>query len=214
MLTRITVPLTLSVLFGIASSSSAQVKYGFKAGPHLSNAYVKTPDGNHPPVNSGLGFHAGVEARIPFEKKLYFLPQLQYAYKTFEVEYDTMDTLSKKLFLHYLEIPLLLDYEPNPDGRGWTFQFGPSFSIALKGKQNIVSKNGNGDQSDVKFAFNAYGRFEANAVVNLGYRFTNQLAVTAGYSLGMGSIVDDDYGPEIKPRMITMSVHYWLRRKP
>jgi Outer membrane protein beta-barrel domain len=213
MLTRIAVPLTLCVQIFIGFTSTAQVHFGFKAGPHMSTAYVKTPEGNKPPVNSGLGFHIGAEARVPFEGNLFFLPQFQYAYKTFEVEYHTADTQSKKLYMHYIEIPLLLDYETNAGGKGWTFQFGPSFSVAINGKQEIVNNAGTGDKSDVKFAFDAYGRFEANAVANVGYRFANHLAVTVGYSLGMGSIVDDDYGPVIKPRMATLSMHYWLKKK-
>jgi hypothetical protein len=36
---------------------------------------------------------------------------------------------------------------------------------------------------------------------------------TIGYVHGLGSIVDDDNGPEITPRMITASVHYWLTSK-
>lgn len=213
MLTRITVPLTLCVLLCIAFDSTSQVLYAFKAGAHSSTAYVKTPEGNKPPVNSGLGFHVGVEARVPFERKLYFLPQLQYAYKTFEIDYNNVDTVTANLTIHYLEIPLLLDFETNPNGKGWTFQIGPSFSVALKGNQNIVNNSGMGHSSEMNFAFNAYGRFEANAVANIGYRFTNHFAISAGYSLGMGSIVDDDYGPEIKPRMATFSLHYWLKKR-
>lgn len=194
----------------ISGTLSAQIKTGFKAGLHYSDAAAKSFEGNTLPVSGNSGFHAGMQFRIPFDQDLYFLPQVQYALKRFTVEYNNSDTTSIAMNYHYLEIPLLLEYNRNVQGRGFFFQFGPSFSIAMSGNQDIHNDSGKNANQPIKFAFSAYGRFEANLVGNIGYQFSPRIQATVGYVHGLGNIVDDDFGPSIKPRMFTASVHYWL----
>jgi hypothetical protein len=193
----------------ITTLSFSQVRFGLKAGWNYSSAYVKTPSGSKPDVKGGQGFHLGAQLKVPFEVKLFFVPQLQYSYKSFNIKYINADTFSNKLSYHYAEIPLLFQLDAREDHLGWFFQFGPSFSLAMKGTDEVKKINGNTSSRSTKFAFNAYGRLEANAVLNAGYRFRNNMAITGGYALGMGSVVDDDFGPVIKPRMFTVSLHYW-----
>ena len=194
----------------LTGSAKAQVTTGFKVGANYSYAAVKSPEGETIDVTGGTGFHAGMQLRIPFDVDLYFTPQFQYAYKTFTVNYNYADTSSIAMKYHYLEIPLLLEYHPNIDDRGFFAQFGPSFSIAAAGTQVINSDMHSSSSEPIKFAFAAYGRFEANLVANLGYQFSPRLQATIGYAYGLGSIVDNDFGPSIKPRMATVSLHYWL----
>jgi hypothetical protein len=210
MITRLSVPVTMLMIFCI-SSASAQIKVGFKAGIHSTTAHVLTPEGSNPSSDPSVGFHIGAQLRIPFEEKIFFLPQFQYAFKQFNIKYNNTDTASQELSIHYLEIPILLSYEPKPDQKGWFFQFGPSLSIAMKGNQKTMSAGGSTGDSAMKFAFNHYGRYEINLVANVGYKISRKIGVSAGYAYGLGSIVDDDYGPDIKPRMATLSVHYWLK---
>jgi hypothetical protein len=129
------------------------------------------------------------------------------------VGYHNPDTSTIRMKYHYLEIPILLEYNRNAGGRGFFAQFGPSFSVAMAGSQEISGKAGGTESQALTFGFNAYGRMEANLVANLGYQFSPGMQCTIGYVHGLGSIVDDDNGPEITPRMITASVHYWLTSK-
>jgi hypothetical protein len=192
---------------------NAQVRLGYKAGVNYSSAKATTYYGENVPVSGGTGFHVGAQLRVPFEENITFLPQMQYAYKNFTLEYNSGDTSSVHMKYHYLEIPLLLEYNSHVDGRGFFVQFGPSFSVALAGSEEITEKANSVTSQPIKFGFNAYGRFEANLVANLGYQFSPTMQCTIGYAHGLGSIVDDDFGPSIKPRMITASLYYWMPQR-
>ena len=65
------------IIVSILPDTDAQVKLGFKAGTHWNMATVKTPEGSKPSVNAGMGYHGGLQLRVPFEKNLNFLPQVQ-----------------------------------------------------------------------------------------------------------------------------------------
>jgi hypothetical protein len=192
-----------------ALHGTAQVKTGFKGGLNYSDARARSNTGSKLPVTAGGGFHIGAALKVPFDVNLYFVPQVQYAMKSFTVGYYNPDTSTIKMKYHYLEIPILLEYNRNQDGRGFFAQFGPSFSVALAGSQDISGKTSESVNQPIKFAFNAYGRMEANLVANLGYQFSPGMQCTIGYVHGLGSIVDNDYGPEITPRMVTASILYW-----
>ena len=196
--------LTLGALHGMA-----QVTTGFKGGLNYSYARARSNTGSILPVTGGGGFHVGAALKVPFDVNLYFVPQAQYAYKSFTVGYFNPDTSTIRMKYHYLELPILLEYNRNRDGRGFFAQFGPSFSVALAGSQEINGKTSESVNQPIKFSFNAYGRMEANLVANLGYQFSPYMQCTIGYAHGLGSIVDNDNGPEITPRMVTASILYW-----
>jgi hypothetical protein len=194
----------------LSGSLAAQVNTGFTAGLNYSDAAAKTFEGDKVPVTGGIGFHAGLSMRVLFDENIYFLTRAQYTLKRFTVNYNNRDTASIAMNYHYLEIPLLLEFNRHAQGRGFFAQFGPSFSIAMAGNQVIHDESGKNSSQPIKFAFSAYGRFEANLVGNIGYQFTPRMQATIGYTHGLGNIVDDDFGPSIKPRMFSASVHYWL----
>lgn len=198
------------IIVSLNLNTEAQVSVGFKAGSHWNTATVKTPDGRKPSVNAGMGYHGGLQLRVQFEKNLSFLPQIQYAYKKFEINYNNGDTSRNQLRYHYLEIPVLFEWSKTGMTSGFFFQFGPSFSIAMGGNEVITTKSGTSISNPIKFAFSAYGRFEANFVGNLGYQFNRHFQLSAGYAHGLGTLIDDDFGPEIKTRMLTASLHYFI----
>lgn len=189
--------------------ANGQVQFGFKGGLHYSDAKAETRYGEKMNVQGSGGIHLGAQAKVAFDKDVYFVPQMQYAYKNFTVDYNNTDTASIKMNMHYLEIPLLLEYNRIRNDKGFFFQFGPSFSIALAGNQTITGKTGTTGTEPIKYAFNAYGRMEANLVANAGYQFNRMMGFSMGYALGLGTIVDQDQGPSITPRMFTASLHYW-----
>ena len=193
--------------------TTAQVQFGFKGGLHYSDARAVSNQGENLTVIGAGGIHLGVQMKVPFDKNLYFIPQMQYAYKNFTVEYNNTDTASIQMKMHYLEVPLLLEYNLVKENRGFFFQFGPSISVALAGSETITGKTGSTQDKPIKFAFNAYGRMEANLVANAGYQFNPSMQFSLGYAHGLGSIVNGDSGPQITPRMFTASLHYWLAKR-
>lgn len=200
--------LLILVLVISASAASAQLRVGFKAGANATTAKVIANDGSRPSVPYSGGFHAGVELKVLLEGQLYFVPQVQYSHKVFAIEYNNADTSVNTLKMNYLEIPLLFEWKKSFYKSGIFIQAGPSLSLVLNGKEEISGKEQ--INKPMKIASTAYGRAEANAVINVGYQFGRNFQFTIGYAYGMGTIVDNDSGPVIKPRMFTASVHYFI----
>ena len=203
---------TFAMLFLLSKLSFSQVQYGFRGGINSVNAYVVNKDGTKPATQPGTGFFAGGMLKIPFDKNLYFVPGIQYSYKHYTINYMDAKVNTCELQLHYIEMPFLLNYDFKSSGNYPFIQFGPSFSIALSGNQVFDKPGEESSTEKMQFAYNAYGRYEANAVLNLGYHFRNNLSVFGGYSLGLGTIVNDDNGPVIKHRMLSLGLGYYINR--
>jgi len=206
------------LLFFICSAfySSAQISYGVTGGLQLINTRVKINNGPAVDATPRLGFHIGGLLKIPFDKELFFAPQVLYSLKGTTINLDNAlkdSVATQKLTIHYIEIPALLNFDTKADGNGLFFLFGPSASIAITGNEKRIFLNGQQQSRPMRFAFTAYGRFEMNLVAKVGYRLQNNWFVTGGYTLGLGSIVNDDLGPRILPRMISLSAGYFFPRK-
>lgn len=203
------------ILFSYSYAKS-QVTYGVTGGVQQINARVKIFDGPKVPVKAGYGFHIGAFLKVPFDKNLYFVPQMLYCLKGFTVQYNNIrkdSVLDNKLGIHYIEIPVLLQFDTRSDGQGLFFQFGPSASVAITGSDKKSYLNGKEKKTSMRFANTAYGRFEMNLVGKVGYQVRDKWFATAGYALGLGSIVNDDLSPRIGPRMITISAGFFFRGK-
>jgi hypothetical protein len=196
--------------------SHAQVSYGILGGMQQVGARVKVPDGARIPASSGYGFHAGGMLKVPFDKNVFFSPQILYSYKSFTIRYNNIlqdSVTASKLVLHYIEIPALLEFDTRSNGNGFFFLFGPSVSVAVTGKERRTLTGNSEQERRLRFANTAYGRFEMNLVAKMGYCFKNRVTVTGGYSYGLGSIINDDYFARIVPRMITLGAGYFFGRK-
>lgn len=197
-------------------NTNAQVSYGVTGGLQLIDARVKVFEGPVVPAKPGFGFHIGTFLKVPFDKNLYFVPQIQYSLKGFTIQYNNVlrdSVANNKLGIHYIEIPALLQFDTRSDGQGLFFQFGPSASVAISGSDKKSFLNGKEKKTSMKFANTAYGRFEMNIVGKVGYQVKDHWFVTAGYALGLGSIVNDDLSPKIGPRMITLSAGFFFPGK-
>ncbi|MFT3945880.1 MAG: porin family protein [Agriterribacter sp.] len=196
--------------------AGAQVSYGVMGGLQHIDARVKIFEGPVVPVRPGYGFHVGAFLKVPFDKDLYFVPQLLYSLKGFTVQYNNAlrdSVVNNKLEMHYVEIPALLQFDTRNDGEGIFFQFGPSVSVAFGGTDKKTFLNGKERKNPVKFANTAYGRFEMNLVGKIGYQVKDKWFVAGGYAFGLGNIVNDDLSPRIAPRMITVSAGFFFPGK-
>ncbi|MFT3747886.1 MAG: porin family protein [Agriterribacter sp.] len=207
--------LSSAVLF-CSLYAGAQVSYGVLGGLQQTGARVKVFEGPVVPVKPGCGFHVGAFLKVPFDKNLYFVPQLLYSLKGFTVRYNNAlrDSVANNILnIHYIEIPALLQFDTRNNGEGIFFQFGPSVSVAVAGTDKKNFLNGKERKTPMKFANTAYGRFEMNLVGKIGYQLKDKWFVTGGYALGLGSIVNDDLAPKIGPRMITLSAGFFFPEK-
>jgi len=207
---RILATLTVIAIFG--NMASAQIHFGLKAGINSVNAYVVAPDGTKPSTSPGTGYYIGGLMKINFDNKLYFVPAIQYSYKNYTINYNDVNLSSCKIHLNYVEIPLLLNYDFKNSGNYFFIQAGPSFSVALSGTADSTKPGQASHTENMKFAYTSYGRYEANAVLNLGFHFSNHISVIGGYALGLGTIVNDDNGPVIKHRMFSLGLGYTFNK--
>ncbi|PWU04108.1 MAG: hypothetical protein C5B52_02065 [Bacteroidetes bacterium] len=198
----------------ISLQSNAQIQIGGQAGWNYVYASASTKDGTSISTKGGNGFHLGLIVRAPFDNKLYFVPQMVFSHKTYTIQYNNAYGDSVKdthLALNYIELPVLLEYVTSENKPHLFFQFGPSLSIGINGKQKITSMDGTTQDEKMILNYTHYERFEFNLVGRIGYQFPNKFSVWGGYAYGLGSIVDADKGPVIKPRMITATLAYWFR---
>lgn len=206
----------LLISFLISISCAAQVSWGVLGGVQQVSARVKITDGPIIRDKAGFGFHAGGTLKVNFDNYVFFAPQLLYSLKNFTVKYNNIlkDSVgSSKISIHYIEIPALLQFDTRKDEKGFFFLFGPSFSVAISGREKRTFLDESEKKRAMRFAFTAYGRFEMNLLAKLGYRFQNNTTISCGYAYGLGSIVNDDYNPSVKPRMITLSAGYFFPGK-
>lgn len=70
--------------------TKAQVSYGVIGGLQLIDARVKVFEGAGSTAKPGYGFHIGAFLKVPFDKNLYFVPQVLYSLKGFTVQYNNV----------------------------------------------------------------------------------------------------------------------------
>ncbi|HLV23683.1 MAG TPA: porin family protein [Moheibacter sp.] len=192
-------------VFGM-SQSDAQVKFGVKAGPQLTNL-VGNDDVD---ASSKFGFHAGAYANIRFSDQLAFQPELLYSmqgaeqedtYEEFGITYHNED----KIELSYINIPLMLKWYAYD---GLNFEFGPQigFNVAAKAKgdstatteDTTISTSYDEDIDDIEtvdFGLNIGAGYEMPMGLNFGIR----------YGLGLTEIVKDS---DMKNSVISLGIGY------
>ena len=142
-----------------------------------------------------LGFNAGVMAEVPIAPDFYFQPGLLFSTKGAEREEVILgQTITSKVSLGYLELPLQLLYKPLLGNGHLLLGFGPYVGYALTGKATTTI---GGTDSDVNIVFQKsvdesdpqddeyFKRFDAGANLLAGYEFANGLSFQLNTQLGL-----------------------------
>lgn len=188
------------------SQSDAQVNFGVKAGPQLSNL-VGNDDVD---ASTKFGFHAGAYANIRISEQFAFQPELLYSmqgaeseatYEEFGITYRDED----KIQLSYINVPLMMKWYAYD---GLNFEFGPQigFNVAAKAKGESTVTNGDGsittsydedidDIETVDFGLNIGAGYELPMGLNFGIR----------YALGLTEIQKDS---DLKNSVISLGIGY------
>lgn len=188
------------------SQSDAQVNFGVKAGPQLSNL-VGNDDVD---ASTKFGFHAGAYANIRISEQFAFQPELLYSmqgaesettYEEFGITYRDED----KIQLSYINVPLMMKWYAYD---GLNFEFGPQigFNVAAKAKGESTVTSGDGsittsydedidDIETVDFGLNIGAGYELPMGLNFGIR----------YGLGLTEIVKDS---DMKNSVISLGIGY------
>src|SRR5690606_23772672 len=109
------------------SQTDAQVNFGIKAGPQLTNIVGDDFDES----DSKLGFIAGGYANIRFSEQLAFQPELVYSLQGTKSEVMGTDVTVN---LSYINLPLMMKWYAYD---GLNFEFGPQIGFNVSSKVKV-----------------------------------------------------------------------------
>lgn len=189
------------------SQTDAQVKFGIKAGPQLSNLVGGDAD-----AESKFGINAGGYANIRISEAFAFQPEVLYSMQGAKQEYSQDFGLGTyrvedKVKLSYINIPLMMKWYAYD---GLNFEFGPQvgFNVSAKaeGERRLISGEGDSqvmtsyesdldDVETVDFGLN----------IGAGYELPNGLNFGIRYGLGLTEIVKDS---DVKNSVFSLGIGY------
>lgn len=189
------------------SQTDAQVKFGVKAGPQITNLIG---DDSGDDRQAKVGVNVGAYANIRFSEQLAFQPELQYSlqgnkYTEREEILGTTYKYENKANLSYINLPLMLKWYAYD---GLNFEFGPQvgFNVGAKYKTTAIATNSEGtvttesdgdidDIETVDFGLNIGAGYELPMGLNFGLRYTH----------GLTDIVKDR---DVKNSVIALGIGY------
>ncbi len=161
------------------NSADAQVKFGVKAGPQLTNFVGDDSED----ADMKVGFNVGGFANIRFSEQFAFQPELLFSLQGAKSEYEILGTnVEEKVNLSYINIPLMMKWYAYD---GLNFEFGPQvgFNVAAKYKAEAAGESEEGDIDDVSTV-----DFGVN--IGAGYEMSNGLNFGLRYGRGLTSLFD------------------------
>jgi hypothetical protein len=201
-----------------AFPASAQFSIAPEVGVNLANMHWKV---NNVKYDDGikLGAKAGLNFNLPLTPdRLVLQPGLFYSTKGMKNEMT--NGRKNNYTLHYVEVPLNLQYMFNDPSEGRFFiGVGPYLGIAVSGKNK--SYGGTAGDSTDKLTFGSeatedLGRFDYGAAVNVGYLLRSGLFFRGMYQHGIGNLWPSEIRQDnsVRNTNITISIGYQLGHKP
>jgi hypothetical protein len=165
------------------------------------------------------GFQLGLGLKVPFENRIYFVPQVFYSLKGYKVTFDRPSVppdllaIDNNTTLHTFEIAPLLQLDLNGTPSHFFVRLGPSIDVQMFGHESFNRSAGGPVNRKMKFGFEDYGHFGANLLVHFGYETSNGFSFYAQYTHGFGSVINTDNGPRVYHRAAGISIAYSFRKK-
>ena len=204
--------LTASTLFVTSASSQSlgKIYYGLKGGYNYSfTSYTAAEtEGAH-------GGYAGVMMKIPFDNRLFFVPQIDFNYRGMKAKTLPANELSKVTELQIRVMPVVqIDFKhPDKNENTLFVMIGPSLGFGVGGKQVKQDQNGTPISGKLKYGFQDYGKYDASWHTGLGYETTNGLRLLLDYAYGLSNMMNRDGGPSIRFHTVSAGVGYWFGKK-
>ncbi len=206
--------LTITAVFAVISVLQAQdftkIRLGAKAGYNYSMSKFVT--NKELPTKAISGGYVGAMLKIPFDGRLFFVPQIDFNYRGMQTDSLQPNQFSSVKELQVRVLPLLqIDFK-HPDQKINTLfvQFGPSLGFGVNGKQ--IKQNGANVpvNANLRYGYQAYGMYDANWHTAFGYETIKGFRVLVEYVHGLGNMINTEDGPTLKYRTITAGVGYWF----
>ncbi len=173
--------LSTSLTFGQGFTGS-KTSFALLGGVNLQNLNGKDLSGDKLENDMLVGFHAGVNARIPVAPEFYFQPGLMYSVKGAKIS-ETSYKLS------YVELPLNFVYKALVGNGYFMLGFGPYLAYGIGGTNTEFKKVvESGDSNAVKY----FKPFDAGANLFFGYELPAGLFLQLNTQLGLLDISPED----------------------
>lgn len=196
----------------IQSQELGKIKPGIKAGYNYTfSNYVANTSLPTKPFHGG---YAGLLLKVPFENRLFFVPQVDVSYRGMSTDSLRANLYSKISEFHFRVMPLFqIDFK-HPDKKENTLfvQFGPSIGFGITGKQEKQDGNNRTVKSNLKYGFQAYGRYDAHWHTGIGYETKNGFRLLGEFALGLGNMINTEDGPDLKYNTISLGIAYLFVR--
>ncbi|MBY0477782.1 MAG: PorT family protein [Chitinophagaceae bacterium] len=185
--------LTVFIAALTVAFANAQVKMVLLGGVNASNVRSAGIDSNQQIFSST----AGIAVLIPAGKKLYIKPEIQIGKKGYQIVQENAGNanFSKefKQEINYIEFPVELVYPLKLGGGELMIAAGPTFAVALKGKQTkatVINLTRDERITNLSFGNGAdeYKPLDIGGRINLLYAFDFGLLLKADYNYGFTNL--------------------------
>jgi hypothetical protein len=194
----------------------AQSQLGVLAGVHGSSALYAIKNVKQS-TDYKVGFHIGVDYKIPFENRLTFVPALSYSMMGYKVTFNQPsyppDLLAKdnNTRMHEIDVDPLLQYDLTKKADHFFLRAGPSFNFIISGNENYNLSTGENIDRNMKFSVTSgYGRYLAGIIAQVGYETSRGLTIYGQYMQQLMSMNNELDGPNIRNRMVGITVGKFL----
>ncbi len=176
-----------------------KASFGIYGGINFQNINGKDAGGDKLSNSLVTKFHIGVNEEVPIAPEFYFQIGIQFMGKGSKGNVQYMDdagshTITRRVNLNYLEMPLNLVYKPIVGTGHLILAFGPYFGYAATGRTEFTGDFAPED-TDVQFIKTApetdknnlkyYKRLDIGANFFVGYQFQNGINLVLNSQLGL-----------------------------
>ena len=180
------------LIFTFVAVRAQHPHWGIKGGVNVSKLEIR----NSTDLDHKVGMHIGGLAHIHLSPRLALQPELMYSNQGGEL---TMGNAEYKTKLHYVNLPLLLQYMT---GSGFRLQTGPQVGVLVSARAKVNDTETDDDDSYETTDFS--WSFGASYVTMKGF------GVDARYNHGISNILDAP-GSKFKNRVFQIGVFYKFR---
>ena len=198
----------VAVMSAQAQTKSAPVnRIGLQVGTNFSTYNEEFPNNTERKSDSKLGFLIGAIADVDFGNSVSFRPELNFIQKGGEQKYspNANVNIQEELTLNYIQLSPNFVYNFGGSNGKFFIGVGPELSFGLGGKSKTETRitgtttSTTESKTDVKFDSkkNSAGvrhlksvDYGANAI--LGYKFSNGVFLTGGYTAGLNNLSNED----------------------
>lgn len=178
----------------LAAYTHAQTTFAIRAGVNFQNINGEEEDGTKLDNKMATKFHAGVQADFPLGTDFFFQPGLIFTTKGAKAEETFLgETLTSKINIGYIDIPLSLVYKPTVGAGRLILGFGPYVGIGITGKYKLEMGDMEEEQ-DIEFKNDVKSndpdaayvrRIDAGGNVFAGFEFSETIFLQLNAQLGL-----------------------------